>query len=54
MTHKKLTSKMKLEKPEDLVARALRQYAARLIHRQSLGFAVPVEEARDLAQRHEF
>lgn len=48
MTHKKITSKMKLAKSEDLVARALRQYAAQLIHRQSLGLAVPVEEARDL------
>lgn len=43
-----MTSKMKLKKSEDLVARALRQYAAQLLHRQSLSFVVPVEEARDL------
>ena len=48
MTPKKITSKMKLAKAEDLVARALRQYAAQLLHRQSLGFVVPVEEARAL------
>ena len=48
MTTKKITSKMKLAKAEDLVARALRQYAAQLLHRQSLGFVVPVEEARAL------
>lgn len=48
MTYKELTSKMKTEKPEDLVAKALRQYAAQLLHRQSLGFVVPIEEARAL------
>lgn len=45
MTLKELTSKMKTEKPEALVARALRQYAAQLL---SLPFVVPVEEARTL------
>lgn len=48
MTFKEITSKMKLVKAEDLVAKALRQYAAQLLHRQSLSFTVPVEEARDL------
>lgn len=42
------TAKTQFEKPEDLVARALRQYAAQLLHRQSLGFGVPIEEARSL------
>ena len=48
MAYKILTSKMKLAKFEDLVAKVLREYADQLIRRQSSGQTVSVEEARDL------